>query len=100
MSFTVPQDELVANLLQMKKRICCYMGPTCDCKFGGTGIGEQTGCPEVSVAAKIIGAMSPEMFQTMLGICEIIDTQTLAEALKGQEDGQNLNPEAHKLPNT
>ena len=42
---------LIDNLERVRKHICCYMGSTCDCKYGvgvdtrpGT---EATGCPEI-----------------------------------------------------
>ncbi len=38
----------IAALKLARKAVCCYSCDTyCDCKYGATGIGEQTGCPEI-----------------------------------------------------
>jgi hypothetical protein len=53
--FGLPDDELLANLERLRRRLCCYMGETCDCKFGTTAVtSEQTGCPEIRQAMEII----------------------------------------------
>lgn len=40
-------NELIQALRLARKSCCAYMGDTCDCKFGASGTGEQTGCPEL-----------------------------------------------------
>jgi hypothetical protein len=52
--FGVERDELLAGLERIRLRLCCYMGPSCDCKYGATGKGEQTGCPEIREAMVLV----------------------------------------------
>lgn len=53
--FGLDDDELLANLERLRRRLCCYMGDSCDCKFGATPVtSEQTGCPEIRQAMAII----------------------------------------------
>jgi hypothetical protein len=42
--------------------LCGYMGHLCDCKYGATLEGEQTGCPEVMVAAGVLRFMTDEEY--------------------------------------
>jgi hypothetical protein len=39
--------DTLAALRLAQRAVCTYMGPTCDCKYGASGEGEQTGCPEL-----------------------------------------------------
>lgn len=65
--FGADQSELVAGLQRVGDRICHY-GPLgtwprrCDCKYGATSQGEDSGCPEVALAANLINVMSPAEF--------------------------------------
>lgn len=44
-------DEVIEGVERVRKSLCCYAGPTCDCKYGISGSerpgSEQTGCPEL-----------------------------------------------------
>lgn len=59
--FGLSDDELIGNLEALRVRLCCYMGSSCDCKFGATGKGEQTGCPEIRQAIAIIAGQRHEV---------------------------------------
>lgn len=50
MMFGTNHENLVAGLEAVRARLCGYIGERCDCKFGASGVGEQTGCPEVRQA--------------------------------------------------
>jgi hypothetical protein len=52
--FGVQDDALIEGLETIRKRLCCYAGPTCDCKFGASGKGEETGCPEIRQAITLL----------------------------------------------
>ena len=43
------KPEIILQTLKLARKACCgYMGDTyCDCKYGASGSGEQTGCPEL-----------------------------------------------------
>lgn len=54
--FRLAQAELLNNLEDLRKRLCPYVGGTsCDCKYGASGKGEQTGCPELRAAMELLG---------------------------------------------
>lgn len=64
--FGVPKERLIEGLEKHRLKICCYMGPMCDCKYGANDIkysGEQTGCPEIRMAIKLIDGMSDRQFR-------------------------------------
>lgn len=44
-----PLQDAIDTLEAIRSRLCPYLGPTCDCKYGMamTGYDEQTGCPEL-----------------------------------------------------
>lgn len=69
MSFGVTKELLTRSLAKVRKSICFYMGPTCDCKYLGeeteVGKGECSGCPELYQAIAMIEAMTPEEFETI-----------------------------------
>jgi len=69
--FGVRKEELVTGLARISCKLCGYLGSLCDCKYmdesndhlnAGT---EQTGCPEVSMAATLINAMTPQEFHAI-----------------------------------
>lgn len=54
-----------------RRRACCYMGDTCDCKYGAVEKdhmspfqypGEQTGCPELRDVIWILECMNDEQY--------------------------------------
>lgn len=70
--FTVSLGELADWLTEEQSRVCAYGtrdGDTqrCDCKYGGhrglkpwTGDSEQTGCPELRMAARLVRKIAEE----------------------------------------
>ncbi len=51
---------VLAALRLAQRATCTYFGPTCDCKYGASGKGEQTGCPELrTLIAKAEAALPP-----------------------------------------
>ena len=57
----IPSDEkVIEGLKKIGARLCAYTSPgeewaiLCDCKYGASGHGEQTGCAEVRAAIEII----------------------------------------------
>jgi len=63
--FGVPQDELLKGLRTLRKCLCDYTGDRCDCKYGGTGHTEQTGCPELRLVHDLIAALTQEHYETL-----------------------------------
>lgn len=60
--FGQPDDELIANLERLRSNLCAYFpGDRCDCKFGASRKGEQTGCPEIRQAIAIISGQRDEV---------------------------------------
>lgn len=60
--FGVEHDVLIENLEKLRRRLCAYGGGgRCDCKFGANGAGEQTGCPEVAQAIKLLQGKQEEV---------------------------------------
>ena len=60
---TLDVDQCLAAVRRLRESVCCYIGDTCDCKYGyGTGkSGEEvTGCPELRDVEKIILAFKGE----------------------------------------
>lgn len=84
--FGVTDDELIANLERMRSRACVYGsdldGPRerCDCKYGGSGTGEQTGCPELRQAIKILQGKRDEVHVSSL-MREQTARDTLAQVM-------------------
>ena len=60
--FGQSQPRLVAGLMQVGDRLCQHGGGDwprrCDCKFGASGQGEESGCPEIVAATALIHAMT------------------------------------------
>jgi hypothetical protein len=58
--FGVTEEDLIAGLDAVRRRLCGYgasLEETCDCKFGIRGaarMSEQTGCPELRQAIKML----------------------------------------------
>jgi hypothetical protein len=57
--FTITEDRLIEGLTRLGERHCQYAGGEwisrrCDCKFGASFKGEQTGCPELRQAIEAI----------------------------------------------
>ncbi len=53
--FTIELDELYDNIEKLRQRFCGYYPSThCDCKYGSSGKGEQTSCPELRMVLDLI----------------------------------------------
>lgn len=69
--FGTDHEELIAGLKRLGASIChyCYPGREwpvrCDCKYGASLTGEQSGCPEINLAATLIDAMTPTEFRRL-----------------------------------
>ena len=60
--FGVEHDVLIENLEKLRRWLCAYGGGgLCDCKFGANGGGEQTGCPEIRQAIKLLKGQQEEV---------------------------------------
>jgi hypothetical protein len=68
--FGTDQEELIAGLQRIGDRLCQY-GPLgtfprrCDCKYGASSHGEESGCPEVALAAELVNAMTITEFKRL-----------------------------------
>jgi hypothetical protein len=81
--FGVSKEELLQGMENLRKRICHYDGPTCDCKYGHQwpedtleqlrqrlnistdSDSEQTGCPELRQAYALLNALTEEEFDNL-----------------------------------
>jgi hypothetical protein len=65
--FGIEKEELLKNLEKLRAERCCYMGITCDCKFGmdKNKSEEQTGCPELRQATALIKAMDKKEWNSL-----------------------------------
>ena len=53
-------ERLADSLELLRQHLCGYVGqPTCDCKYGASGRGEQTGCPELRDAIDYLRTARP-----------------------------------------
>lgn len=66
--FIKNRAELVYNLEALRKRLCCYSPGIsfCDCKYGATGQGEKTGCPELRSVIVLLKNMTGTEFQKII----------------------------------
>lgn len=67
--FGVNKERLVKNLCRLSCQACDYIDKFCDCKYmkdpPESYNGEAKGCPELMMAALLIGAMTGEEFYTL-----------------------------------
>jgi hypothetical protein len=79
--FGVSKKELLEGIANLRKRICLYDCPTCDCKYGHQwpedhveqlkqrfkvyADSEQTGCPELRQAYALLNALTEEEFDNL-----------------------------------
>lgn len=73
--------KCISGLLKMQRDHCHYGNPNrCDCKYGvENGGSEQSGCPELRMAAEILGAMTKAEFKR---IQMRIDRRTFVDLLR------------------
>jgi hypothetical protein len=75
--FGVNQKRLLEGLENIRERICCYIGPICDCKYGIKKMkpgpiehfkwprGERTGCPEIKMAMCLLSELNEDEFNSL-----------------------------------
>jgi hypothetical protein len=64
--FGLSDEELIENLEALRKKLCCYIGETCDCKFMSLNgqphmTSETTGCCEIRQAIELIKGQRDEV---------------------------------------
>lgn len=63
----IKKDELIQRMERIRKRICCYTGQPCDCKFGAKmDSGEQGGCPEIMYVMELLQLMTDREYAMLL----------------------------------
>lgn len=85
--------RLIESLERVRKGLCTYMGPTCDCKYGfpsdirpGT---EQTGCPELRDAIGFLRNLERVTNgMTLLTSQEWTDVNAVMERFKSSDQGE------------
>ena len=99
--FGITKDQLENGLENVRSNLCAYSHWRCDCKYGvekrehfmAMTYGENTGCPEVRMAASLIHAMTDDEFQEMCKRANIVNPDEIFfkpsedEALKQEENG-------------
>jgi len=64
--FGISKERLVKSLCRLSCQVCGYIGGYCDCKYmkdpPSKYFDEATGCPELLLAAKLIGMMTGDEF--------------------------------------
>lgn len=88
------REEIILGLYKIRAMLCGYRPPDpenypientwfCDCKYGATGKGEQTGCPEVISAIEFLGYQSALSDDVELGQLMLVCADKSEEAGKG-----------------
>ena len=108
--FGVKKKYLLKHLENLRRRVCCYATPEiCDCKYGipwrdlekepiqegerrvadfmfqhqnFTGLGEQTGCPELRQAIELISSIPDLLFPVMMRDAGILEHEEVRQALE------------------
>lgn len=74
--FGIGKEELLTNLENLRKSLCCYEGDFCDCKYGiyqpSTFGSELNGCPEIRQAMAIINSLTNEEFDDICKRARVI----------------------------
>jgi hypothetical protein len=52
------RKALVVALERVRKAVCQYSGSKCDCKYGASISGEETGCPELRDVIDFLNTMT------------------------------------------
>jgi hypothetical protein len=92
--FLGSRDTVLEGLRQTGGRLCSYnfadtwVDGRCDCKYGASGKGEQSGCPELRSVYAIVEALTDAEWQILTsrsghhpGGMELFDPANLASAL-------------------
>jgi hypothetical protein len=68
----VTRTEAITLLERVRSTsVCTYAGPTCDCKYGHSFRGEQTGCPELRDLVAMLGALTDRDWETLQGWAKV-----------------------------
>lgn len=68
--FYPEREELLQNINIFQKRVCgykCTPDCKCDCKYGATGVGEKTGCPELRTVIALLSKITDKQYNSLLG---------------------------------
>ncbi len=58
--------ETIALLERVRAaNVCAYATPGCDCKYGASLEGEQTGCPELRELIAMLGKLTDQDWSTL-----------------------------------
>ncbi len=89
MSFGKTKEILTKSLQKIRKSICLYQGPYCDCKFLGEdsklGESEFSGCPELYEVEALLNVMTPEEFKDLCNRAAI-RVWEVKEEVKGDDE--------------
>lgn len=75
--FIVDKNELLENIIKMQRTKCSYdmfgffrddtpPPDVCDCKYGASGQGEQTGCPELRCVTALLNLMTEKEYLNIM----------------------------------
>lgn len=81
--FYVNRERLLAGLEALRHSACPYSRPQhgCDCKYGASLSGEQTGCPELREAIHLLAALTQGEFNELIRRADGLDVDVLQAAL-------------------
>ena len=65
--FVSSRTPVYEALQKLLKNICSYGGgKVCDCKYGFSSKGEQTGCPELRCALEVLRLITDEEYENII----------------------------------
>ena len=65
--FSISREELINNLKKLRRTLCGYTGENyCDCKYGCSNEGEETGCAELRLTIQILEQIPEDYFKYLL----------------------------------
>ncbi len=97
------KDNLLAAIKVARKRACCYMGDTCDCKYGAsdpdnydplTYSGEQTGCPELREVIWLLHCMTEDQYADIVKTADKEQSRRMEKYLSTRDS--NVQPTEEK----
>lgn len=73
-------ESLIESLERLRWQLCDYVDqPTCDCKYGASGRGEQTGCPELRDAIYTLRGLRAERDAALAALARV---QSLCDVVR------------------
>jgi hypothetical protein len=94
--FGIKRKKLINNIENIRKRLCCYMGPRCDCKYGGTGQGESTGCPELYMVLNLLTVMTEKQFKDLCNKAKIIMSEEFIKSFNKSQKRYKIKQENNR----